>query len=90
MCCPLSDRRNWFRSLQQAACVDDEEGEFNYAQDDKLPIPKRASTYKSQTTSTIHLVSISPGTPTNLPTPTATAVEPTPKASVPSFASCPR
>ena len=48
MCCPLSDRRNWFRSLQQAACVDNEEGEFNYAQDDKLPIPKRASTYKSQ------------------------------------------
>ena len=35
------------RSNKQHA-YDDEEGEFNYAQDDKLPIPKRASTYKSQ------------------------------------------
>jgi phosphatidylserine decarboxylase len=72
--------------LSSDAGNSEDEGEFNYAQDDNPPASKPNLDVQIPNPKppqlAIHPVSTSPGTPTpgNLPTPT-TAVEPTPKAS---------
>ena len=73
--------------LSSDAANSDDEGEFTYAQDDNSRASKPSLDVQIPNTKPAQLViqpvSLSPGTPTagNQPTPTATTVEPTPKAS---------
>ena len=73
--------------LSSDAGNSDDEGDFTDAQDDNLPSSKPNLDVQIPNLKppqlAIHPVTTSPGTPTpgNLPTPTPTAVEPTPRAS---------